>query len=95
MYTHPNTWIIPSVVRQLIQNINVNLSCLICPFYCSLSAGTYNNQEAILYSMSVADTYISGGMFDKEKERNTADGSKYDCRCSWLNFANNTVYRYQ
>ena len=52
--------------------------CMIYLFCCSLSAGTYNSQEAILYSMSVADTYISGGMFDKEKERNTADDSKCD-----------------
>ena len=51
---------------------------MICLLRCSLSAGTYNKQEAILYSMSVVDTYISGGMFDKEKERNTADGGKYD-----------------
>ena len=29
-------------------------------------AGTYSDQKALLYSMSVLDTYISGGMFDKE-----------------------------
>ena len=44
----------------------------------SLKAGTYSNQKALLYSMSIVDTSISGGIFDKEKDRNGADDGKYD-----------------
>ena len=38
---------------------------------CSLIAGTYDHEEALLYCMSVSDTHISGGMYDN------ADDGKY------------------
>ena len=65
--------------RGLALYVSVIITILLCY---SLSAGIYSNQEAILYSMSVNDTYISGGMFDKEMERNTVDGGKYDSSIS-------------
>ena len=35
--------------------------------YCSHKAGLYSNNKALLYSMSVFDTKISGAMIDEEK----------------------------
>ena len=59
----------------------------------SHKAGTYGNQKALLYSVSIVDTFISGGIFDKEKDRHSADDGKHDIivHIPDLQSANNTM----
>ena len=64
----------------------MNMSQQICNLTILLlshKAGTYSNQKALLYSMSIVDTSISGGIIDNEKDRNSADDGKYDI-CTYI-----------
>jgi hypothetical protein len=68
----------------------VDISCTVV-IRCE-TAGTYGHQEALLYSMSVSDTHISGGMYDNADDGINEEGSERvvqnfdDMMSGWFKF---------